>query len=466
MLAVTKWSEEEVDVHNYWFAQNASTGRLAVLTALRCLPSPRAWVHFADFERVLFTSIGEHFSVESVPNQPYIFHKSPGEERELLAKWREELRVHWVKTEVPWLQAVFKTWLYAFGLVDLSLQDGKVERFRLTDLGYAVLWGDTAATKSQPEEAVPAWIVQPNFDVVVYLDSASTQQISFLEQHAARVSISQHTVQYRLTRDSVYEGLQTGGSVEALLEGLATGSRIPLPSNVVAEINTWAALRERITLQRKADLLEFPDTASRQRAIEQGLSGRMVADRYLLLSEPLPETVSGPLVKSSQFIDYAQKPVPACLEVTEKGTVTLIADQRDLLTVGYLNLWAQHDGEWTWQLTRESVTKAAQRGRTLTELLSFLRERVKRDLPGLLTVALRAWMGESIAAGVGEIVVLQCLQTDVLDALYTSSALKPYLIGSIGPDTILVKRADVPHVRAILDWAGIQIADKILTYKR
>jgi hypothetical protein len=61
-------------------------------------------------------------------------------------------------------------------------------------------------------------VVQPNFDVIAYLDHMANGQLSFLERNAERVNASEHVAQYRITRDSVYRGLESGTSVQEMLD--------------------------------------------------------------------------------------------------------------------------------------------------------------------------------------------------------------------------------------------------------
>ncbi len=456
---MTPWIEYGSERTNYWLKDHAPRGRLAILTALRCLPDRLAWVRFEEFERALFDRIGEVFAIGMLKSGPYKFRQTDAEYRAELEKWRAELRASWIQETVPWLQAVFQTWLYAFGLVEVSLEGKEVDRFRLTDVGRALLWDETPEQEiAPPQTQTPAWVVQPNFDVVVYLGSASTEQVAFLEHHAERLQVAQHTAQYRLTRDSVYGGLQRGSNVERLLSGLAAGSRVELPGNVVAEIRTWASLRERIRVRRQADLIEFSNAAARQRAIESGTPGLEVGERFLLL--PVDYSKAAVAAVAPEVLDYTQKP-PRCLLVTEEGLLTCTTLSPDLLTPGFLEIWAERKSNISWQLTQKSVLEALRRGRTLAELMAFLRDRLLGILPEILVVALRSWAGEKTLANIAETIVLQCPQSGVLDAILASQTLKPYLLGRIGPDAILVRSSEVEKVRDVLKWAGIQVSAKL-----
>src|SRR5208283_4843283 len=101
--------------------------------------------------------------------------------------------------------------------------------FRVTDLARELF----AATDEEPSHAAalpaatehdgPAWVVQPNYDIVVYLDIVSPAQLSFLEQHAERRQAEAHTAHYQLTREAIYYGLEAGTHLNDLLATLRSG---------------------------------------------------------------------------------------------------------------------------------------------------------------------------------------------------------------------------------------------------
>ena len=232
--------------------------------------------------------------------------------------------------------------------------------------------------------------------------------------------------------------------MDQLVDGLASGSRVELPTNVVAEIRTWAALRERITVRRSADMLEFPDAEERERAVTSGMPGVAVGERFLLL----PGTFTP--------LDFPSRPAAGHIHVTEEGALTLAWERRDLLTIGYLTLWTERRGEDEWWFTRASVAAAAKRGRTVADLLAFLHDR-QSSIPGILLVALRSWAGESHGVKMTKAVILRCSKPEVMRAIVGSKALKPHILTRLAPDAILVDGESADEVRAILDWAGVHV---------
>jgi hypothetical protein len=274
--------------------------------------------------------------------------------------------------------------------------------------------------------------------------------------------------QYRLTRESVYAALESGSTLEGLLATLEAGAGRPLPQNVAAEIREWAALREQVTLHRRARLLEYPDAATRDAALRGGLTGAAIADRFLLATAGQTARI-----RARERVDYAQ-PLAKCLAVNEDGVITLAQSPRDLLLRAQLARWAEpgwlgqetghseeRHSEERWQLTQASVAAAVASGLALIELLKLLAERLAQPLPPLLEVALRAWTGERPTVSVASVVVLQCAQPAVFQAIVTSAKLRPYLRGLLAPDLVVVDRPQLAAFQEQLRWAGLQITNEL-----
>ena len=305
-------------------------------------------------------------------------------------------------------------------------------------------------------------MVQPNFEVVVYLDRASPEQLAFLERHAERFQTQQHVAQYRLTRQVVYTALESGSTLDRLLAALEGGSGRPLPQNVAAELREWAALREQVTLYRRARLLEFTDAAGRD-AEAKRLSGAPVGDRFLLISAGQAKQMTGARVR--EYVNYAAAPAK-CLTADEDGVVAAAARPADLLLDAQIGRWAALLADQRWQLTQASVVAGLKVGGTLAELLKLLADRLIRPIPPLLEVALRAWAGEPSAVGLAGVTVLQCAQPAIFTAIVTSPKLRRFLRGELAPDLVVVDRTQLDAFQAHLRWAGLEISPELTVKQR
>jgi hypothetical protein len=455
-LKARAWRESQIEG---WYDSNGVhhiQGRIALAVALTALPdAPGAFFAVDDLDQALFERIGENFSLSYPPHPPYLHGKSPEEARREQQKWRMKLRSDWLARERAWVDDALTSWLYYLGLVELGFHGDNLTSFRLTELGRAVLHPSQASELDVPAVAnSAAWTIQPDFDLLVYLDRASPAQIMFVERHAERSEAQQHMARYKLTRASIYEGLESGGTLDELLAGLSAGATGEVPQNVQATIREWAAQRERITLRRRASLLEFADTQSRQQALDGGLKGLPVGERFVLFQGKLPA------VQPGAYVDYTET-MPKSLTATESGTISMTRPALDLLIRPQLDRWAKRTGGDTWQLSAESVAAAIKGGSSIRELQRLLADRLIRSLPALLGVALRGWAGERPAAALAQVVVLRCTQPEVFAAIANSSRMRPFLRGTLAPGLLLVEPNAVAALREQLEWAGFEVGATI-----
>jgi hypothetical protein len=466
IIRSTAWSED-VSKKSYFRSYHHRVllgGRLALTLALSALPvNVDAFFSIEDFDQALFDRIGEDFSLDYRPDRPYFSFSSTAEQKKQeLANWRTRLRADWMKQESPWIASALTTWLYFLGLVELANENGVLAGFRLTDLGRACFHPELRnlplAAQSESVDQ-PVWVVQPNFDIVAYLDRASAPQLAFLERHAERKQTFQHTAQYRLTRESVYRGLESGTTLAGVLDGLQAGFHNVLPQNVMVELREWAALRERITLHFKTSLLEFPTARDLQEAIAQGLAGKPVGERFLLLEKDGADQAQA-VGQAVTRINYAQS-LPKHVTIGENGKIYVRHSSHDVIIHAQLDQWAVRRSDFEWQLSADSISAQVRLGRKITELLGLLKERSTAPLPSLLEIALRSWAGEKHQVELDAVIVLHCPQEQLFQAILTSQMMRPFLKGYLPPNLLFIDKEQVEAFRAQLDWLGCAVSDDL-----
>ncbi len=445
-------------------------GRLALTLALSALPlNPDGFYSLKKFELALFQRIGSGFSLGSISSYPSFYrNETPAEQERQITEWHAKIRSEWVRQEVPWLVGAFTTWLYFLGLVELVVSESKLVGFRLTDIGHATFHPelDTASASGvqTPSSSQPAWVVQPNFDIIAFMDRVSAIQLAFLERCAERSQTQKHTAHYQLTRESIYRGLESGLTLDELVDTLQTGSQNELSQNVLVELREWAALRERILLRHKANLLEFSSPQALKTGLEQGLKGTIVAERFLLL--PAASLASG-----WTEINYAET-LPPNLSLTETGRIDWKPGKhRDLVTAAQLDRWAEPTEDDSWQLTSESIGKALKPGRKLSELLSLLQHRVSPtgtirkyelpppSIPALLELALRSWAGTNYPITLQNVILIQCPNEKIYRAVISSPLMKSLLKGHQAPDLLFADPAQIETLRQRLNWLGWKVSE-------
>ena len=463
-LGVRKWNELDGAPSYIRYGTDYQQIRTALIFALSSLPFDEEAFYTVDaFEHALFQRIGEHFSVRgSVDRYLYTYGKTPAEVKQIEADRRLKRREKWLENERPWIVAALSSWLYYLGLVELGLDGRDITTFRLTELGKAVLHPMEDLSAAAPAEAADGsgtWVVQPNFDVVVYLDRTTPLQLAFLERHAERTHAQQYTAHYRLTRQSVYGGLESGTTLHELLDQLEEFGQTPLPQNVRVEIEEWAMLREQVVLYERAHLIEFATPNARQAALATEPNGRAVGDRFLLV---LPILVGHyyPSKELGQIerIDYS-KPLSKVLTIEETGQIRRTKATSDLLLTPQLEQWTTAKEDGVWQLDENKVRARVKPGLRVDELIELLTARLTHPLPPILELALRNWAGRSKTVEVEPFVLLRCGDQAVVRAILESTRLEPHLRGRLDEDVLLFDRTKIADVKEILEWAGFKVSD-------
>lgn len=456
VLYEVDWKEQGEKSRNFYI-ENYIQARTSFYYLLRSLPKDRL-VHYSfdALDQALFERIGEVFSLVGFIYRPYIEANTEKREDLKFIRWLAERRQNWITTEKLWLESVVSSWVYFLGMVSLGFDASGLVSVGLTELGQAVLHPEMDRSDQEAEQRdqwQTAWVVQPNFDIVVYLDRLSTAQLAFLERHADRQHSQEHVAEYRLTRDSVYRGLESGTSLEDLLMYLEKGFGKDLPQNVIIEIREWASQREKIKLHRKANLVEFTDSSARQKALMNGLEGTLVGDRFLLLSA-LPEKPLAKLFKP--VIDYANVRLRV-FNLSEHGVITFDPSYPDLITKSRLISWTTVNEKGELQLTPESVRAAVEKGGSLSQLITLLTEQSLTLIPQILQIALRAWTGEQVGVRVEHIIVLRTDSYELGYAIQNSPTLKPLIMGPLTPGVFLVDQKNIEELRSQLMKFGIEI---------
>jgi len=451
--------------------------RAALLLALAALPEAAAWYRIADLSAGIFGRIGEHYSLTYLPQFYPMYRATPAQVEQKRQEWQQQLLKSWQRTEMPWICSAVTGPLVYLGLVEVACAPGQKQPaptlFSLTQLGRAALYDVFRGIQNPPVVAPPearlqqdgrCCIVQPNFDVVVYLDRASATYLAFIERVAERKPSTGATALYHLTRDTVYAALESGLTARTLCDTLRDASTYPLPDNVRQMLEEWAARRERLTVYRTVDLVEFADQATRDAALaSRALSGEPVGERFLVLSTQKQRQTT--TVQMSRAVDYFAAPV-RCVHVTEDGTVHISRAHADLLVWGEVAAWADPGtDEEHWQLTRTSIQRAVKAGWNADSIVENLSQRAQQSVPALLLVAIRAWAGERTlpkTVALASDMLLQIADPTVAHAVATSTLLRPYLRGQLGPQTFLVRHATAAELQRLLAELGLQVGSDLL----
>ncbi|RAL24955.1 hypothetical protein DL240_01730 [Lujinxingia litoralis] len=102
-------------------------------------------------------------------------------------------------------------------------------------------------------------IVQPNFEVMVFLDNAPVAVLHDLYRVGERRKLSDRVATFQLATESVQRGYSLGASAQGLVELLNRCGHTPVPEAVAFQLKDWERVHQRLTIHLGGVLLRHPD---------------------------------------------------------------------------------------------------------------------------------------------------------------------------------------------------------------
>ncbi|MBM3458696.1 MAG: hypothetical protein FJX77_09220 [Armatimonadetes bacterium] len=468
-LCTTGWGEYlPTHLGSYHLEGLSPTGlnvfRSALVAALGALPDPEGWYSFPVFLTAVRERTGGAIRFSNRTDYPLGYGRSDAETEARRRQWAEQQEAGYQANERVWAAHVLRGPLYQFGLLELApAPEGSFPEFhfRLTELGRVVLYDRFrtlpehalagAAAAEQPQG--PCWIVQPNLEVTLFPETALPADLAFLSRIGAPLPGAGPAAHFRLSRESICAGLQSGLEVEELLRRLQARAMQPVAPSVLRSIVDWARRREQIVVHTNASLLEYENQAARDAALAAGtVQGRPLADRFVVLAmEPPPNAIG-------RLMDYARSRYPS-LYPEETGRIRLAADAQDLFVRSELARWAdpsETDPD-LWHITAGSLRRARRARLSADHVYTSLQANSRISMPPLLqhVIRARAEPDRSPAARLEEQILLQLADDELTQALAYSHLFKGLLAEPIGRRVFLVPRHQAETLRERLQALGL-----------
>lgn len=365
---------------------------------------------------------------------------SSGEDREL---------AFWLANEAVWAANAIMVTLVTLGLVERGQTAGRKTRpcFRLTELGR-VVFGAPEIEAVQKLEKAPFLTVQPNLEVVAYLESADARQVFRLSRFAAAASKASGPVQtFALRRESLYAALESGMTLDEVRRFLTEHGKTELPANVKRMLSEWADRRESLVLHRKVALALGPT--------ETGTQGRALNRNVLLLPSVSVKTAAN-LFAGWTILDHEDEPERTWTTDELGGLTTNGVD-----SISQMQLARIADRMAAgWQITQASVERARKGGLTADQILGWLGGHLTAEVPALLEVAVHNWTGRQ-RVRLSQAQLLRIMQPQAKEAVLHSPTFRPLLAGYIPPEWFLVREDHLSEVRALLERLGFTIGDSL-----
>ena len=308
------------------------------------------------------------------------------------------------------------------GLVEHGPVSGKLIAFRLTPLGRSVFGSPEVLPLPTPTER-KFFTVQPNYEIVAYLDDALPEAVWPLARIARGMAANPGSPvrTFAFDRTSVYAALESGMTTEGIRDYFIAHGKTTLPPNITRTLEEWGGKRESLVLRRGVTLLTgIPSPPTNARSLGEG---------FHLIGG------SSPMPKGYLTITFPDAARP-CWTAGEDGAVRVESDAHTV-AVARLGQFAEKLEKGAFQITPDSVAGAKRRGITGEQVLTKLRHNNRGALPPLLAVAIRNWqIGSSVV--LDNLLMMQVPDPAAATALAGSAKFKPFFLSYIPPNWFVV----------------------------
>lgn len=380
----------------------------------------------------------------------------------------------WDKVEANFIRAVVAGPMSWMGLVDLGWEIGAEKdrppaAFRLTPLGAWVLdLGPRPEIKAEGGKV----IVQPNFHVVA-LDPVNDTTLVTLDRFAERLS-AERAVEYQLTRASVYAGQQAGWDAARIRQFLKQQTGAELPANVARTLDEWQAQHERIVIRPRVALAHGSppalDEIMRDRKSAQFVASRPLPEVAILHDAKAVGGLAASLREREILPLITERPTvtPGSIVASEAGAVSFAVRAPSLYLHGHLAPFADPAEGGGYQITAETVARAARTGLSAPEILNRLAAVQRGPVSAALARRIRAWAKHYGDGAIEDVLLVQFRDQEVLEELLAD----PEIAALIRPFTpaptkglARVRASDLgaalDKLRALLAERGIELKDKL-----
>ncbi|MBV8383605.1 MAG: helicase-associated domain-containing protein [Planctomycetaceae bacterium] len=447
---------EAFDLEHY--AHRVATARQVLVWALGCLAhSGDHWYDLNTLVAALYALQGTaHFYLPF--GNPAWDPKLEPPKDQVQAEGKRRPHASWFGREGAWYANALMITLVALGLVER----GRIGRgtaatlgFRLTGLGRAVFGAPEVAPPPEPGER-RFLLIQPNFDVIAYLDQADATSVGTLGRLAESDSTRTGPIQtFRLTQASLYQAQESGLGHAQIVDFLRQHSQREPPSNVLQAIADWSGKRESMVLRSGIIVVGFPSLAERDAYLKRH-PGTACGERFVLMPSRGKDR---PRIANALVSDHLEHD-RRTLVVDEHGRIRT-TEPLDIVQMARLRRIAR-PAPPGWQLSGDSIRQAAASGLKPAQVHRWLVDHLAHPMPPLIAHAIDAWLGKGRPLELGDAVLLHVPDQEPFQAIVASRRLRPFLLGSPGQHWLAVRPEARDDLAAMLEELGFTL-DQHLT---
>ena len=360
--------------------------------------------------------------------------------RDITPVWKDR---QWEMREQRLFSWMIQSFLFDLGIVELG---GEGKYFRVTPAGRYALGVGPLPDRGEATQQ-DALVVQPDFEVIVYVDRCSPNLRRTLDTFCERVQGGMVST-YRLTEQSVYRGSRTGTSIKDFRTLLTANSKVAIPSNVNEQFSSWERKLESVQVHAGCEVIECLNAKEAQALVAEHPHCRLIGERFVIAREPIPEV--------DTIIDYG-KPRRAAIEQEDGLVVRAPWEKIDLFLRRQLDDLGDSSTTENGDIILRLVKKKVEKGGDWSLQLAQLEALAARPLAGRYRVALRAWSGELDQAASRTATLVRFDDAETAQAILEFPDLAEHIEGSLGLFSLVIRQGELGSFKKKLKVRGILV---------
>ena len=253
---------------------------------------------------------------------------------------------------------------------------------------------------------------------------------------------------FSLSRESVYEALESGMTVAEVQAFLAEHGRTELPANVARALSEWSGKRESLVLRNGVTVGLAAEAGKTE---ELGSQAQSLGEDSALMKKMSAKKAAKDF-PGWTVLDH-QAELPKAWNVDELGCLKTSGD--DTVSCARLAYVADYTSDG-WLISDKSIARARKQGFAADQVLAWLSTHLLHEIPALLETAIRNWTGRASAFS-GKVQLLQIKGEKACDAILGSDVFQPFLAGHIPPCWFIVRDNKATEVKRLLKRLGFHI---------
>ncbi len=382
---------------------------------------------------------------------------------------RDELLAECDARETEFIRYYLQAALFRLGLIEFGLPEKAQPPhvFRPTALGRTVLFHrDPPAAKTDDAGKV---VLQPNYQLLA-IGPVALAVLAKLDLFAERIRAEVTTIEYQISRQSVYRAQQADISTDTIIQWLADITGQPIPQNVLRSLQEWGAHHQRIVFRRGVDLLQTADRATLQKLRDTPAINQHIA-RPLTPTMAILQKNNQPALKRTLFRhdilpasgSTAAESVNGSVQIQPDGEIVPVLGTLGLYLRGRLERYATETDNGHWRLTEDSVQRGTGDKKSVLAMLDDLQQLNRGALPPEIVTRVKSWGGYYGAVALETLTLIEFQDAEIMAELMNY----PRLHGALTPfaadnRTLAIVAADkLSQVKTVLAGLGISVHPKL-----